>query len=103
MAVARDRAEAVSGLLDRLVYLSIGQSLILAFIGGKLLMHFGHLQDDRIPEIETGTSLVVITIVLAITIIASLLKSRRDPQARAHAGSLRDTSERKARTTARER
>jgi tellurite resistance protein TerC len=89
--------------LDRLVYLSMGLSVILAFIGGKLLLHFGHLQDDGIPEIETGTSLVVITIVLAITVIASLLKSHRDPQARAHAGSLRDTSEREARTAARER
>jgi tellurite resistance protein TerC len=93
----------VSGLLDRLVYLSMGLSVILAFIGGKLLLHFAHLQDDGIPEIETGTSLVVITIVLAITIIASPRKSRREPQARTHAGSLRDTSEREARATARER
>ena len=93
----------VSGLLDRLVYLSMGLSVILAFIDGKLLMHFAHLQDEGIPEIETGTSLVLITIVLAITIIASLLKARRDPQARAHAGSLRDTSEREARPTARGR
>jgi tellurite resistance protein TerC len=35
--------------------------------------------------------LLVIVVVLAITVIASLLKSRRDPEARAHAGSLRDT------------
>ncbi len=43
----------VSGLLDRLVYLSTGLSLILAFIGAKLILHFGHLQSDDIPEIET--------------------------------------------------
>jgi tellurite resistance protein TerC len=83
----------VTGLLDRLVYLSTGLSVILAFIGVKLLLHFGHLRDDSIPEIETSTSLIVITVVLAITVVASLAKSRRDPQARAHAGSLRGTRE----------
>jgi tellurite resistance protein TerC len=79
----------VSGLLDRLVYLSTGLSLILAFIGAKLVLHYGHLQDDSIPEIATSTSLIVILVVLAVTTVASLLKVRRDPEARAHAGSLR--------------
>ena len=88
----------VTGLLDRLVYLSTGLSVILAFIGVKLLLHWGHLQDDAIPEIETGTSLIVILVILTITVVASLLKARRDPEARAHAGSLRDTGEH--RTTA---
>ena len=50
----------VTGLLDRLVYLSTGLSLILAFIGVKLLLHYGHLQDDAIPEVQTSTSLLVI-------------------------------------------
>jgi tellurite resistance protein TerC len=88
----------VSGLLDRLVYLSTGLALILAFIGTKLALHWGHLQDDSVPEIETSTSLVVIVVVLAVTTIASLVKVRRDPASRAHAGSLRghprDTEER---------
>jgi tellurite resistance protein TerC len=80
----------VSGLLDRLVYLSVGLALILAFIGVKLILHFGHEDIDKsIPEITTGFSLVVIGIVLTITTVASLLKVRRDPAARAHAGSLR--------------
>jgi tellurite resistance protein TerC len=79
----------VTGLLDRLVYLSTGLALILAFIGVKLVLHFGHLQNDAIPEIPTSTSLVVIVVVLMITTIASLLKVRRDPAARAHAGALR--------------
>ena len=81
----------VTGLLDRLVYLSAGLSAILAFIGVKLILHFGHLQDDSVPEIETSTSLIVIMVVLAITISASVWKARREPEARAHAGSLRDT------------
>jgi tellurite resistance protein TerC len=80
----------VTGLLDRLVYLSTGLSLILAFIGVKLLLHFGHLQQDSIPDVTTGVSLAVILAILAVTIAASLLKSRSDPAARAHAGSLRD-------------
>ena len=85
----------VTGLLDRLVYLSTGLSLILAFIGVKLLLHYAHLQDDAIPEVATSTSLLVIVVVLAITVVASLLKARRDPAARAHPGSLRDTRDRR--------
>ena len=79
----------VKGLLDRLVYLSTGLSLILAFIGVKLVLHWAHGLSDAVPEIQTSLSLVVIVVVLVATTIASLLKSRRDPQARAHAGSLR--------------
>ena len=79
----------VTGLLDRLVYLSTGLSLILAFIGVKLALHWGHLQSDKVPEISTTTSLLVIAVVLTVTTIASLVKVRRDPSARAHAGSLR--------------
>ena len=80
----------VTGLIDRLVYLSTGLSLILGFIGVKLLLHYGHLQNDDIPEIATATSLGVIAVVLLVTVVASLLKVRRDPSARAHAGSLRE-------------
>ncbi len=83
----------VTGLLDRLVYLSTGLAIILAFIGVKLVLHFGHLQDDAVPEIATTTSLAVIVAVLTITTIASVLKARRDPTARAHAGTLRRSRE----------
>ena len=79
----------VSGLLDRLVYLSAGLSLILAFIGVKLILHWAHGLSDAVPEITTATSLAVIVVVLAITTVASLRRTRRDPTARAHAGSLR--------------
>lgn len=47
----------VTGLLDRLVYLSTGLATILAFIGVKLLLHFGHLQNG-VPEVATSTSLL---------------------------------------------
>jgi len=78
----------VKGLLDRLVYLSTGLALILAFIGVKLVLHWGHGINDRVPEISTNFSLAVIVVVLTVTTVASLLKVRRDPDARAHAGSL---------------
>jgi tellurite resistance protein TerC len=80
----------VSGLLDRLVYLSAGLSLILAFIGLKLILHFLHLRTHAVPEISTGLSLAVIVVVLACTTVASLAKARTDPSLRAHAGRLRE-------------
>jgi tellurite resistance protein TerC len=80
----------VKGLLDRLVYLSVGLSGILAFIGVKLILHWAH--DDvstSVPEISTPVSLGVIVVVLAIVTVASLIKTRNDPTAKAHPGSLR--------------
>jgi tellurite resistance protein TerC len=79
----------VKGLLDRLVYLSAGLSLILAFIGAKLILHWAHGLSPSVPEVPTNLSLLVIVIVLIVTTVASLIKVRRDPTARAHAGSLR--------------
>jgi tellurite resistance protein TerC len=79
----------VAGLLDRLVYLSSGLAAILIFIGIKLVLHFAHVQHASIPEPATGPSLGVIVAILALTTLASLRASRRDPARRAHAGSLR--------------
>ena len=80
----------VKGLLDRLVYLSTGLSLILAFIGVKLILHWLHVDiSPSVPEISTPVSLGVIVVVLAVVTVASLLKTRKDPAATAHPGSLR--------------
>jgi tellurite resistance protein TerC len=84
----------VQGLLDRLVYLSTGLAVVLAFIGVKLVLHWGHGVSDAVPEVSTGASLAVILGVLAVTTVASLLRTRRDPAARAHAGALRAPSDR---------
>jgi tellurite resistance protein TerC len=73
-------------LLDKLVYLAVGLSFILAFIGVKLILTFLHEVNPDIPKIETTTSLVVIIVTLTITTIASVIKVRRDPTARAHSG-----------------
>jgi tellurite resistance protein TerC len=83
----------VTGLLDRLVYLSTGLAFVLAFIGVKLVLHYLHTQNSSIPEISIGLSLGVIAAVLAVTVVASVIKTRRDPSARAHAGSLREQRE----------
>ncbi|MDY3126766.1 MAG: TerC family protein, partial [Corynebacterium sp.] len=77
----------LDGLLDKLVYLSYGLGIILAFIGVKLLLHALHEnnlpfihggENVPVPEIGTVTSLVIIVGVLAVTIIASVIKSKRD-------------------------
>jgi tellurite resistance protein TerC len=83
----------VKGLLDRLVYLSTGLAIILAFIGVKLVLHWAHgTISTSVPEIGTPVSLGVIVVVLGVTTTASLLKVRRDPTAQAHAGSMRARS-----------
>jgi tellurite resistance protein TerC len=77
----------VDGLLERLVYLSYGLALILAFIGVKLVLHALHENElpfinggehVSVPEIPIGLSLGVIVGVLVITTVASLIKSRSD-------------------------
>ncbi|HEX5313731.1 MAG TPA: TerC family protein [Gammaproteobacteria bacterium] len=80
----------VKGLLDRLVYLSVGLSVILCFIGVKLILHWAH-QDigGGVPEISTPVSLGVIVAILVIVTVASLIKVRTNPSMKAHAGSLR--------------
>ncbi|MEV0289532.1 MULTISPECIES: TerC family protein [unclassified Kribbella] len=79
----------VKGLLDRLVYLSAGLAVILAFIGVKLILHWAHVDiDESIPEVPTPLSLGVIITILVVVVIASLIKTRNDPTAKAHAGSL---------------
>jgi TerC family integral membrane protein len=79
----------VSGLLDRLVYMSVGLAVLLAFIGVKLVLEFAHSQNHAVPVISTGVSLAVIVAVLGVVTIASMARTRRDPEARAHAGALR--------------
>ena len=80
----------VSGLLDRLVYLSTGLALILAFIGAKLILEFAHHQAHSIPEIPTGLSLAVIAAILTVTTLASLRRAQHEPGIRAHPGALRE-------------
>jgi tellurite resistance protein TerC len=78
----------VKGLLDRLVYLSTGLAVILAFIGAKLILHWGHTLSPSVPEISTPVSLGVIVGILVVVTVASLIKTRGHPELTAHAGSI---------------
>ncbi|GIF03726.1 TerC family protein [Actinoplanes siamensis] len=84
----------VKDLLDRLVYLSTGLAVILAFIGVKLVLHWAHKSlSASVPEVGTPVSLAVIIGILVVTTVASLIKARQDPSMKAHAGSLRSHPE----------
>ncbi|CAN5356692.1 TerC family protein [soil metagenome] len=86
----------LGGLLERLVYLSLGLSFILAFIGVKLVLHALHQNElpflnggehiTGAPEISSLVSLGVILVTLVITAVASLVKDKRDTEAEAGVG-----------------
>lgn len=76
----------LKGLLNKLIYLSLGLSLILIFIGVKLILTYLHEVFAEIPKIPTVGSLGVIAGILFVTTVASLVKSKADPSAKAHAG-----------------
>jgi len=76
----------VSGLLDRLVYLSVGLAVILGFVGLKLVLQWAASLSEVIPHLPVSLSLAFVVATLLITILASLWRVRRDPTARAHAG-----------------
>lgn len=72
----------IGGLLDRLVYLSYGLSIVLGFIGVKLILEALHHHGvGWAPEIPILVSLGVILGTLTITAVASLVKSARDDRA----------------------
>jgi tellurite resistance protein TerC len=81
----------IGDLLQRLVYLSLGLSVLLGFIGIKLILHALHENTlpfinggDHVgwaPDIPIWLSLVAIVGILGVTTVASLIKSRRSPQA----------------------
>lgn len=85
----------LGGLMERLKYLGVGLSLILAWIGFKLVIHALHKNElpfinggekvTFIPEIPTELSLFVILITLLVTTIWSLAatageKKKLDPE-----------------------
>ena len=78
----------LGGLLERLVYLNIGLSAVLAFIGVKLFLEALHTNTlpfingghgvHWAPEIPIWLSLLVILGTLGIATVASLAKSSRE-------------------------
>ncbi|MFI0236819.1 TerC family protein [Streptomyces sp. NPDC016845] len=78
----------IGGLLKKLVHLSYGLSVILGFIGVKLVLHALHENGVHVPEISIPVSLGVICGVLIITTITSLIASKK--QAERDAAAARD-------------
>jgi tellurite resistance protein TerC len=78
-------------LLERLRFLHYGIAFILAFIGVKLILHALHVNElpflnggepiEWAPEISTWVSLAVIVGSMAVATVASLVVSRREPDA----------------------
>ena len=78
-------------LLRRLVYLSLGLSVVLAFIGVKLVLHAMHVNElpfingghhiEWAPEISTWMSLGVIVVSMVVATVASLVASAREKKA----------------------
>jgi tellurite resistance protein TerC len=85
----------LKGLLDKLIYLSLGLSIILMFIGVKLILTYLHEVWYEVPKIPTVGSLSVIGLILVVSTVASLMKSKKDPTAIAHAGRITAAPEEK--------
>ncbi|CAL9355749.1 putative membrane protein [Streptomyces sp. enrichment culture] len=67
----------IGGLLKKLVHLTYGLSVILGFIGVKLVLHALHESGFHVPEIGIPFSLGFIVLVLAITTVTSLRAAKR--------------------------
>jgi tellurite resistance protein TerC len=80
----------LGNLLERLVFLSYGLAVLLAFIGVKLILHAMHENElpfinggqpvEWAPEIPTLLSLGVILVILLVTTVLSLWWSSRQSQ-----------------------
>jgi tellurite resistance protein TerC len=74
----------LQGLLKRLVFLSKGLSIILAFIGVKMFFEAFHgigideIAGIKVPHVSIEFSLSVIVATLLITAVASLTATRKD-------------------------
>ncbi|GLW69481.1 tellurium resistance protein TerC [Kitasatospora phosalacinea] len=73
----------IGGLLKKLVHLSYGLSVILGFIGVKLVLHALHESGVHVPEIGIPLSLGFIVVVLAVTTVTSLVAAKKQEAAAA--------------------
>ncbi|MFR9798661.1 TerC family protein [Streptomyces sp. MS06] len=94
----------IGGLLKKLVHLSYGLSVILGFIGVKLVLHALHESGVHVPQISVPVSLGVICAVLVVTTLTSLHASaRRAGREAAQAGGDRGPQDRKDRKDRKDR
>ncbi|MER5739033.1 MULTISPECIES: TerC family protein [unclassified Streptomyces] len=83
----------IGGLLKKLVHLSYGLSVILGFIGVKLVLHALHESGLHVPEISIPFSLAFICAVLVITTITSLIASKKQSEKAAAEAAEKDAAE----------
>lgn len=65
---------ALAGAIEYFRYLKVGLSLVLVFIGVKMLLGFWHI------SIDIGWALGVVGLILALSVVASLVGRWRDHQ-----------------------
>lgn len=68
----------LAAALSRLTYLNHGLSVILGFIGIKLVLHWAHGIWPAVPQVPTLLSLAVIVLILAVVMIMSVARRRND-------------------------
>jgi tellurite resistance protein TerC len=61
----------LAGVMDKFVYLKVGLSAILVFVGAKMLL-------TEVYKIPSTVSLLVVLSMLAVAVVASLRKNRRE-------------------------
>jgi tellurite resistance protein TerC len=61
----------LAGAVAQFHYLKLGLSAVLAFVGAKMML-------TDIYKIPTGVSLIVIVLILALAVLASLVRARRN-------------------------
>lgn len=61
----------LAGMMHRFEYLKVGLSVVLVFIGAKMLLH-------SVVHIPIWLSLLVIVVTLTVAVVASLARERRD-------------------------
>ena len=64
----------LAGVMTRFCYLNLGLSLVLIFVGGKMLL-------EEFYKVPISGSLAVVAVLLAGSILASLLRKAKTPQA----------------------
>jgi tellurite resistance protein TerC len=72
----------ISGVMELFHYLSTGLSFVLGFVGLKMLLKAVHV------DIPIGNSLFIIAMILTVSIVASLIKTRMDKNKEALVGSV---------------
>ena len=76
----------LDGLMGKVIYLSKGLAIILAFISVKLFLEALHgTTDIHVPAVPITLSLGFIVVTLALTVVVSSIAVRRNPELVAHA------------------